>query len=105
MSALSTPQSSTPTTPTVVVHLPAELRARTREQAVVTVPSGNMRDIIAELDRTFPGLRFNLCAETGELRTFVNIFVNGRNVRLASALDTPVAPGSIVHIIHSVAGG
>ncbi|HZC05842.1 MAG TPA: MoaD/ThiS family protein [Ktedonobacterales bacterium] len=105
MPAPSTPQPTTPTAPTVIVHLPAELRARTREQAVVTVPSGDVRDIIAALDCAFPGLRFNLCAETGELRTFVNIFVNGRNVRLASALDTPVAPGSVVHIIHSVAGG
>lgn len=89
----------------MLVHLPAELRERTREQASITVAGADVRAIIVALDHTYPGLRFNLCAETGELRPFVNIFVNGRNIRLASTLDTPVAPGSVIHIIHSVAGG
>jgi molybdopterin synthase sulfur carrier subunit len=99
VSAPSTPQ------PTALVHLPAELRARTREQASIAVAGSDVRAIIAALDHAYPGLRFNLCAETGELRPFVNIFVDGRNIRLAADLDTPVAAGSVVHIIHSVAGG
>jgi molybdopterin synthase sulfur carrier subunit len=99
MSAPSTSQR------TVLVHLPAELRARTREQATIAVESGAVRDIIVALDEAYPGLRFNLCAETGELRPFVNIFVDGRNIRFASVLDTTVAAGSVVHIFHSVAGG
>ena len=105
MTAPTTPEPTAPTTPGVLVHLPAELRARTGEQASIVVASGDMRTIIAALDQAFPGLRFNLCAETGELRPFVNIFVDGRNVRFGTALDTPVAAGSVVHIIHSVAGG
>jgi|SRR5512146_87520 molybdopterin synthase sulfur carrier subunit len=108
MSAPSSPEPTAPTAPTtpgVLVHLPAELRARTGERASIMVASGDVRAIIAALDQVFPGLRFNLCAETGELRPFVNVFVDGRNVRFASTLDTPVAPGSVVHIIHSVAGG
>ncbi len=64
-----------------------------------------MREIIVALDQVFPGLRFNFCTETGELRPFVNIFVDGRNIRYAAALDTPVAAGSVVYILHSVAGG
>ena len=99
---MSAPSTSEPT---ALVHLPAELRARTREQASIAVAGADVRAIIVALDRTFPGLRFNLCAETGELRPFVNIFVDGRNIRLASSLDTPVAAGSVIHIIHSVAGG
>lgn len=111
MSAPSTPEPTmptaptAPTTPSVLVHLPAELRARTGERTSITVASGDVRAIIAALDQVFPGLRFNLCAETGELRPFVNIFVDGRNIRFASTLDTTVAPGSVMHIIHSVAGG
>lgn len=98
--------SASPTTQqTVLVHLPAELRARTQRQSTITVPTGSVRDIILALDDAYPGLRFNLCMETGELRPFVNIFVNGRNIRFSAILDTPVTSGSTVHILHSVAGG
>lgn len=90
---------------TVTVHLPSELRDRTQRHATVEAPSGTAREIIAALDARFPGIRFNLCHETGELRSFVNIFVNGCNVRYLSLLDTPVPAGATVHIIHSVAGG
>lgn len=94
-----------PSQQSALVHLPPELRGRTRQEATVTVPCGSVREIIAALDTAYPGLRFNLCAETGELRPFVNIFVNGRNIRFTTDLDTPVAAGSTVHILHSVAGG
>ncbi len=91
--------------PQVLVHLPAELRARAHAQSTVGVASGEMHAIIAARDETYPGLRFNLCAETGELRPYINIFVNGRNIRLAANLETPVAAGSVIHIMRSVAGG
>lgn len=96
-----------PTSPpkTVLVHLPSQLRERTRMQSTAEVVGGSVRELILALDQTFPGLRFNICTEDGELRTFVNIFVDGRNVRYSSGLDTPVAAGSVVHILHSVAGG
>ncbi|HEX8995078.1 MAG TPA: MoaD/ThiS family protein [Ktedonobacterales bacterium] len=100
MSASTTPQQQL-----VLVHLPAELRDRTGQQATILLPGGSVRDIITALDAVYPGLRFNLCTEDGELRPFVNIFVNGRNVRFSAILDTPVASGSTVHILHSVAGG
>jgi len=89
----------------VTVHLPSELRARTQQRATIEAPSGTVREMIATLDELFPGIRFNLCYETGELRQFVNIFVNGYNVRYLALLDTPVPAGATVHIIHSVAGG
>lgn len=89
----------------VLVHLPAQLRDRTGQQSSFEAPAGAVRDIISALDETFPGLRFNLCTEEGELRPFVNIFVDGRNVRYASLLDTPAPEGCAVHILHSVAGG
>ncbi|HEX8730614.1 MAG TPA: MoaD/ThiS family protein [Ktedonobacterales bacterium] len=99
MSASSTSE------PMALVHLPSELRARTGDRATVEAPGGTVRELISALDGMFPGLRFNFCTETGELRPFVNVFVDGRNVRFASLLDTPVAAGAIVHIVHSVAGG
>jgi molybdopterin synthase sulfur carrier subunit len=64
-----------------------------------------VREVISTLEEQFPGLGFNLCQETGELRPFVNIFLNGENIRYLSGLDTAVAPGASLHILPSVAGG
>ena len=50
-------------------------------------------------------MAFRLCFETGELRTFVNVYVNGRNIRYLDGLDTPVPAGATLHILPSVAGG
>jgi molybdopterin synthase sulfur carrier subunit len=64
-----------------------------------------VREIIDALDRDFPGLRFNLCYETGELRSYVNIFVEKENIRYLQGLETVVTTGVTLHIIQSVAGG
>lgn len=89
----------------VTVVLPPALRTRTGDQSRVEVEAGALRDVIESLDRDYPGLRFNLCYETGEIRTFVNIFVNGNNVRYLRGLDTMVPAGATLHVLQSVAGG
>ena len=64
-----------------------------------------MRAIIGDLDRQFPGLQSHLCEETGNLREFVNIFLENDNVRDLQGLDTPVPDGATIHVLLSVAGG
>jgi molybdopterin synthase sulfur carrier subunit len=87
------------------VFIPSALLDRTGNRRLVSVSAGTVREIIEALERDYPGLRFNLCHETGELRPYVNIFVEGENVRFLQDLDTPVPAGATVHVIHSVAGG
>lgn len=89
----------------VTVLLPGELHSRAGGQQSVQVEGATLRAVIDSLERDYPGLRFNLCYETGALRPFVNIFVNGANVRYAQGLDTPVPAGATIHILPSVAGG
>jgi molybdopterin synthase sulfur carrier subunit len=89
----------------VTVSLPIALRARTGQRASVLVVGQTVREIIDALDQDFPGLRFNLCYETGELRPFVNIFVEREHIRYLQGLDTLVSPGARIHILASVAGG
>lgn len=89
----------------VTVTLPTTLRARVGQRTHFDVSGQTIRDVIDSLDREFPGLRFNFCYETGELRPFVNIFLDGVNVRYLSGLDTPVRDGAAIHILPSVAGG
>ena len=89
----------------ITVSFPSALRARVEGRTSITVTGQTVREVIDALDRDFPGLRFNLCHETGELRPYVNIFVNSQNIRYLQGLDTEIAPGARLHILPSVAGG
>lgn len=89
----------------ITVSFPSALSAKFGRRASVDITDGTLREIIDALEHDFPGLRFNLCYETGELRPYVNIFLNRVNVRYLQNLDTPVAPGARIHILQSVAGG
>ncbi len=89
----------------ILVSLPGALRAKVGNRASVTVVGGTMREIIDALEQDFPGLRFHLCSETGELRPYVNVFLNRVNIRYLQGLDTPVSAGTSIHILQSVAGG
>lgn len=89
----------------VTVLLPSALTNRTANRTSIAVSGATVREVIAALDAAHPGLRFNLCHETGELRPFVNIFVNGVHVRYLRGIETPLASGATLHIMPSVAGG
>lgn len=89
----------------VTVLLPGELHARAGGRQLVRVEGATLRAVIDALEHAYPGLRFNLCYETGELRPFVNVFVNGVHVRYAQGLETPIPAGATIHILPSVAGG
>ncbi len=91
--------------PASTVHLPGPLRGRAGRRPSVNVRGATVREIIDDLDRQFPGMRFHLCEETGELRPFVNVFVGSENVRDLQGLETPVPEGASVYVLHSVAGG
>ncbi|MBE3559313.1 MAG: MoaD/ThiS family protein [Ktedonobacteraceae bacterium] len=87
------------------VILPAILREKAGNQKRVEVGCGTVREIIAELERRFPGMQFSLCYETGELRPYVNIYLERENIRSLQGLETPVQAGASVRILPSVAGG
>ena len=93
------------TIPTVTVCLPNALHTRTGGRRSMPVAGRTIREIIDALDQNYPGLRFNLCHETSELRPFVNIFLNRENIRYLQGLNTPVTTGAAIHILQSVAGG
>lgn len=92
-------------TPCALVILPHALRARVGNRTSVNARGHTVREIIAALDREYPGMGFHLCYETGELRPYVNIFVDREDSRYHQGLDTPVRDGATIHILQSVAGG
>lgn len=89
----------------ITVFFPGVLRLRVGNRASATVEARTIREMIDALERDFPGLRFHLCYETGELRPYVNIFLNRENIRYLQGLDTPLSSGARIHILQSVAGG
>ena len=93
------------TIPSIVISFPDALRARVGNRRAVTASGRTVRNIIDALEQDFPGIRFNLCYETGELRSYVNIFLDRKNIRYLQGLDTPITLGSDMRILQSVAGG
>lgn len=89
----------------VKVRIPAPLRRLTKDQAVVEVEGATIEQIIVGLEKGFPGLKERLCDETGQIRRFINVFVNGEDIRFKDGAKTAVAPGAEVSIIPAIAGG
>ena len=90
---------------TVSVRVPTILRAYTGGNAVVTAEPGTVREVIQRLDGAFPGIGSRLLDDSGQLRRFVNVYVDEEDVRLAQGLDTAVPAGAQVSVIPAVAGG
>jgi molybdopterin synthase sulfur carrier subunit len=90
----------------VTVRIPTPLRNLTNQQDTVTAnESGTLAELIDSLEQEYPGLKDRLCDETGELRRFVNVYVNGEDVRFLSGLQTSIDAGAEVSIVPAVAGG
>jgi len=89
----------------VKVRIPTPLRKLTNEQDVVLGDGGTLLACIQALEEQYPGLKERLCDETGQLRRFVNVYVNGEDIRFQQGLQTPLNPGDEVSIVPAVAGG
>ena len=89
----------------VVVRIPTPLRRMTNGQAKVEIDTNNLGDMVEQLDSSFPGFKARLVDENGDLRYFVNIYLNGEDVRFLQGLDTATKSGDEVSIVPAVAGG
>jgi molybdopterin synthase sulfur carrier subunit len=67
--------------------------------------SSNLSELVEKLDSEYPGFKERLVDENGELRYFVNIYVNGEDVRFLKGLETATSTGDEVSIVPAVAGG
>jgi molybdopterin synthase sulfur carrier subunit len=85
-------------TPMLVKHLQA--------RSEIQVAANNLGSLLLEVDRKFDGFRDSVCDESGRIRRYVNVFVNGLNVGPnPEALSTPLEDGDEVYFLASVAGG
>lgn len=89
----------------VKVRIPTPLRGLTDEKDVVAGEEGTLAVCIDGLESEFPGIKERICDETGELRRFVNVYINGEDVRFMDGLGSPLKAGDEVSIVPAVAGG
>ena len=89
----------------VLVRIPTPLRAMTKGSAEVQATADTVDGLIADLERQFPGLRERLVEEGGELRRFINIYVNQEDIRFLQGAKTVLKQGDEVSIVPAIAGG
>jgi molybdopterin synthase sulfur carrier subunit len=87
------------------VLIPTPLQKLTNSLDIVSVAGANIGDIIDHLDKAYPGLKDRLCDEAGNVRRFVNIYVNGEDIRFLAEKATPVSESDEISIVPAIAGG
>ena len=88
-----------------LVKIPTPLRRLTNEKDEVSTSSTSVESMIADLESQFPGIKDRLCDENGEIRKFINIYVNEEDIRFLKGPDTEIKDEDTVSIIPAIAGG
>ena len=89
----------------VNVRIPTPLRSLTKGNAEVQARADTVAGLVEDLERQFPGLRARLVDEGGELRRFINIYVNEEDIRFLQGKKTALKEGDAVSIVPAIAGG
>ncbi len=89
----------------VKVLIPTPLQKFTNNQASLSCDGGNIIELLDALESSFPGIKARLCDDQGELRRFVNFYVNSEDIRFLDGKDTALNDGDEVSIVPAVAGG
>lgn len=87
------------------IRIPTPLRKLTNNEEIVEVDAGTIAAAITELQSRYPGIKERLMDESGQVRRFVNVYVNEEDIRFLKNQDTPLKDGDEVSIIPAIAGG
>ena len=87
------------------VRIPTPLRKFTGGAEEVTVQGSTVGALVADIEKHFPGIQERICDSDGRVRRFVNIYVNGDDIRFLSNLETNVKDGDELSIVPAIAGG
>ncbi len=89
----------------IKVRIPTPLQKLTQDKSEVLISASTIGGVILELDRAYPGIKQRVCDEQGNIRRFVNIFLNEEDIRFLKKEQTPVKDGDEVSIVPAIAGG
>ena len=87
------------------VRIPTPLRKLTNNEELVEVNATTIGEALVELQARFPGIQERLVDEKGEVRRFVNVYVNEEDIRFLQNRETPLKDGDEISIIPAIAGG
>jgi sulfur-carrier protein len=87
------------------VRIPTPLRKLTNNEEVVEIKATTIGEAITELQSKYPGIKERLVDDNGEVRRFVNVYVNEEDIRFLKNQQTPLKDGDEVSIIPAIAGG
>lgn len=87
------------------VLIPTPLRKLTNDLSEVSAAGANVGEVLANLERAFPGVKERIFDEAGEVRRFILVHVNGEDIRFLDGLNTPVGDKDEVSITPALAGG
>ncbi|MBK6799176.1 MAG: MoaD/ThiS family protein [Acidobacteria bacterium] len=87
------------------VIIPTPLRRFTNDTELVEVDGSTVGDVFGQLESRFPGIQARLCEESGDLRRFINVYVDGEDIRFLDRLNTKVNEKSEISIVPAIAGG
>ncbi|HRY29432.1 MAG TPA: MoaD/ThiS family protein [Elusimicrobiota bacterium] len=88
-----------------LVRIPSPLRHLTRKQSVVSASGGTVEEVFAALEKSCPGVREKIIDETGQVRRFINVTLNGEDIKLKDGVKTPVSENDELRVVPAIAGG
>ena len=89
----------------VRVRVPTPLRKYTQGADEVNALGGSVKALVDDLEKNYPGIKERICDESGKVRRFVNVYVNGDDIRFLQNLDTGLKEGDSISIVPAIAGG
>jgi molybdopterin synthase sulfur carrier subunit len=89
----------------IPVRIPTPLRKLTQNKEIVDAEGSTIREVLDDLENSYPGLKERICDEQDNIRRFVNVFVNDEDVRFLQESETPLKSGDEVSIVPAIAGG
>ena len=90
---------------TVKVLIPTALQKCTFDRATIECEGNSINELLDELEVNCPGVKARLCDDSGQLRRFLNFYVNDEDIRFLEGTGTPLKDGDQVSIVPAVAGG
>ncbi len=89
----------------VTVRIPTPLRRLTQNQPEVEAEGDTIESLIENLEANYPGIKERICDESGNIRRFVNIYLNDEDIRFLDGNATAVKDGDEISVIPAIAGG
>ncbi len=89
----------------VKIRIPTPLRSLTNGEEEVTAEGKSIQEVIDNLETNFSGFKERLCDENGQIRRFINFYLNDEDIRFKDNQETAVNDGDIISIVPAIAGG